>query len=102
MVKIRLSRFGRKDLPFYRIVITNAREKRESNFIEFVGTYSPMDKKVTFNEERTKYWVSVGAQPTDTVRRLLVKQGILNKTEEKKTYTKKPGRKATERAKKAE
>jgi small subunit ribosomal protein S16 len=101
MVKIRLSRTGRRNNPSYRIVITPAREKRDSKVIEFVGYYLPSTKTVEINEERVKYWLSVGAQPTDTVRGMLVRKGLQKPLPEKK-YTKKPGKKAQERAKKAE
>jgi small subunit ribosomal protein S16 len=100
MVKIRLSRTGRKNLATYRIVITPAREKRESNFIEQVGFYLPHDKKIEINKERVEYWMSVGAQPTETVKALLIKQGIVKAPKHKKTYSHKPGKKSQERASK--
>lgn len=102
MVKIRLSRTGRKNNPSYRVVITNAREKRESKAIEIVGYYLPLDKKYELKEDRVKYWLSVGAQPTDTVRYLLVKQGLVTAPKHKKVFTKTPGKKAKDRAPKAE
>jgi small subunit ribosomal protein S16 len=96
MVKIRLSRFGKRNTPFFRLVVTPAREKRESKFLENVGHYSPLNKEVVLKEDRIKYWLSVGAQPTDTVRYMLVKQGLME-APAKKVYTKQPGKKATER-----
>lgn len=99
MVKIRLTRLGRKNSPFYRIVISNAKEKRESNFIEYVGNFSPLSKEINFEDERVKYWLSVGAQPTDTVRNLLVKKGLLE-PKPRKTFSKQPGKKKRDRASK--
>lgn len=97
MVKIRLSRFGKRNTPFFRMVVTPAREKRESKFLENVGHYSPLNKEIVLKEDRIKYWLSVGAQPTDTVRYMLVKKGIMEAPVAKKVYTKQPGKKATER-----
>lgn len=97
MVKIRLSRFGKKNTPFYRVVVMPAREKRESKFLENVGHFSPLNKEIVLKADRIQYWLSVGAQPTDTVRYMLVKQGILPADKAKKVYSKKAGRKATER-----
>lgn len=100
MVKIRLARFGKKGAPHYRIVAIQAREKRESKAIEYLGHYNPRTKPSTvkLDKERIQYWLSVGAQPTDTVAYLLSKEGLF-KVDEKKTYSKKPGKKKTERAK---
>ncbi len=79
MVKIRLKRMGMKKEPFYRIVVTDSRSPRDGRFIEEIGYYNPMVEPVElkFNEERAKYWVSTGAQPTDTTRALLKKGGII-------------------------
>lgn len=79
---IRLSRGGRKKLPFYSIIVTNSRSPRDSNFIEKIGTYSPLmkddaEKRVVINEERAKYWLSVGAQPSDRVHRFFHKAGLI-------------------------
>ena len=79
MVKIRLKRFGTKKRPDYRIVIQDARKPRDGATIEEIGHYHPIaveDGQVVFNEERAKYWLSVGAQPTDIVRRLFNKKGL--------------------------
>lgn len=102
MVKIRLSRVGRKNEASYKIVITEAREKRESDFIEFVGSYSPITKNIVLNEDRIKYWIGVGAQPTDTVKRILVKKGVLPATTFKSSYSKTPKKKGMERKSKKE
>jgi small subunit ribosomal protein S16 len=71
-VRIRLQRFGSKKRPYYRIVSADSRAKRDGRFLEQVGTYDPMQKphKVTFKQERMDYWISVGAQPSDTVASL--------------------------------
>ncbi|MCH5291558.1 MAG: 30S ribosomal protein S16 [Treponema sp.] len=79
MVKIRLKRFGAKKRPFYRIVVQDARKPRDGKTIEELGVYqpvSPAEKQSAFNEDRVKYWLSVGAQPTPTVKRILNKNGL--------------------------
>ena len=78
MVKIRLKKFGTKKRPAYRIVVQDSRKPRDGTTIEEIGTYDPIakDAQFTINEERAKYWVSVGAQPTDTVAKLLKQAGI--------------------------
>ncbi len=101
MVKIRLTRTGRKNLASYRIVITNAREKRDSKFIEYIGFFNPHTKTIEINKERAQYWLSVGAQPTDRVKFMFIKEGLVKKPENKKVYSKKPGKNATEKAKTA-
>lgn len=78
-VKIRLRRMGAKKSPFYRIVVADSRFPRDGRFIEEIGTYDPMsnDNVIKVDVEKTKKWISNGAQPTDTVRALLKKQNIL-------------------------
>lgn len=78
MVKMRLTRMGKKKKPFYRVVITASNAPREGRFVEIVGHYNPMPDPaiVQFDEERTLYWLKVGAQPTETVRLLLERAGI--------------------------
>ncbi len=75
MVKIRLRRMGAKKAPFYRIVVADSRCPRDGRFIEELGTYDPMaeGENVKIDLERAKYWISNGAQPTETVRGLLTK-----------------------------
>ena len=102
MVKIRLTRTGKKNYATYRLVITNNREKRDSKVIEYVGNYNPHTKDLKIESERINYWLGVGAQPSDSARTLLVKGGVVEKPEFKKTFKSAPGKKATERAKKAE
>ena len=79
MVKIRMKRMGMKKEPFYRIVVTDSRNARDSRAIEEIGYYNPVEDPavIKFDEERAKYWLSTGAQPTDTVRGLLKKGGLL-------------------------
>ena len=73
MVKIRLRRMGAKKAPYYRVVVADSRSPRDGRFIEELVTYDPMAEgsKLNLDVERVKYWVSQGAQPTDTVRGLL-------------------------------
>ncbi len=79
MVKIRLKRMGMKKKPFYRIVVTDSRNARDGRFIEEIGYFNPLTDPVELKivEERAKYWLGVGAQPTDTTRALLKKGGVL-------------------------
>ncbi len=79
MVKIRLKRFGTAKRPFYRIVVQDARKPRDGRCIEEIGTYQPIEveeKQIAFDAERAKYWISVGAQPTDIVVKLFNKKGL--------------------------
>ena len=75
MVKIRLRRMGAKKAPFYRIVVADSRCPRDGRFIEEIGTYDPTaeGENIKVDLERAKYWISNGAQPTETVRGLLTK-----------------------------
>ena len=75
MVTIRLRRMGAKKAPFYRIVVADSRCPRDGRFIEEIGTYDPMaeGENIKIDLERAKYWISNGAQPTETVRGLLTK-----------------------------
>lgn len=79
MVKIRLRRMGAKKNPFYRIVVADSHFSRDGRFIEEIGTYDPLTapSAVTIDAERAKYWISCGAQPTETVRALLKKAEVL-------------------------
>ena len=78
-VKIRLRRMGKKKAPFYRVVVADSLYPRDGRFIEEIGTYNPLTDPVEVNidAEAAKKWIGNGAQPTDTVRGLLKKQGIL-------------------------
>jgi len=75
---IRLSRFGKKKHPFYRVVVTEKTRPRNGRFVEIVGTYDPQKKPalVQMDKERVDYWLSKGAQPSDTVRSLLRKPKV--------------------------
>lgn len=78
--KIRLARAGAKKRPFYQVVVADERSRRDGRFIENMGTYDPTRNPaaVKLNEEKIKAWLAKGAQPTDTVRQLLKKAGILD------------------------
>ncbi|GAX59883.1 30S ribosomal protein S16 [Candidatus Scalindua japonica] len=80
MVKLRLKRMGRRNRAFFRLCAFDAREERDGRSIEQLGTYDPMekdeDKKVVLKRERIEYWLSVGAQPTETVASILKKNKI--------------------------
>ena len=93
---IRLSRAGTKKRPYYRIVVTNSRSARDSNFIERIGSYNPLlenesDKRVVIDQERAKYWLSVGAQMSDRVHLFFNKAGLV---------TTKPAQRAARKSKK--
>ena len=79
MVKIRLRRMGANKSPFYRIVVADSRYPRDGRFIEEIGTYNPLTNPSTVNvdADAVKTWIAKGAQPTDTVKALLKKEGIL-------------------------
>ena len=79
-VKIRLKRMGAKKAPFYRIVVADSKSPRDGKVIEELGTYNPLkENAVTINEEATLARLATGAQPTDTVRNILSKAGIMEK-----------------------
>ncbi|RYP08542.1 hypothetical protein DL765_008747 [Monosporascus sp. GIB2] len=92
VVKIRLARFGRRNAPFYNIVVAQARSARNSRPLEVIGTYDPIPKPDPYDDSgrlhkdikldtiRAKYWIGVGAQPTDTVWRLLSMVRILQES----------------------
>ena len=81
MVKIRLRRTGAKKQPSYRVVVTDSRTPRDGRFIEIVGHYNPRTEQdtVDIHEDRVLYWLSVGAQPTDPVKKLLENLGTLER-----------------------
>lgn len=106
-VRIRLARHGMKKRPFYHIVVADSRAKRDGRFIERVGDYNPMltrdhSDRLHLSEDRIRYWLGVGAQPSDRVARFLGTAGIIapfDPTIKKKTQTLKPspGKKAQKR-----
>ena len=79
-VKIRLRRMGAKKAPCYRIVVADSRYPRDGRFIEEIGFYNPMKNpaEITVDADKAKNWITNGAQPTDTVRDLLKKSGVLD------------------------
>lgn len=78
-VKIRLRRMGAKKAPYYRVVVADSRYPRDGRFIEEIGTYNTMKEpaEVNIDVEKAKKWIANGAQPTDTVKDILKKEGIL-------------------------
>ena len=80
-VKIRLKRMGSNKKPFYRIVVADSRAPRDGRFIEDIGYYNPVSepKQIKINDEKAKKWLGVGAQPTETVKKLLQSQEIIAK-----------------------
>ena len=78
-VKIRLRRMGAKKAPFYRVVVADSRYPRDGRFIEEIGTYNPLPEPTEFKVDahKAKKWIANGAQPTDTVKALLKKNGII-------------------------
>ena len=101
-VKMRLARGGAKKKPYYYIVITPATSPRDGRYIEQIGTFDPMLKKdnperVKLNVERAKYWLSVGAQPTDRVARFLDANGLIKRVAPHNPDKAKPKKKAQER-----
>lgn len=89
-VKLRLKRMGAKKRPFYRVVAADSRSPRDGRFIEEVGYYNPVTNpaEVKIDEEKALKWLSQGAIPTDTVRDLFSKQGIMKKFHESKSTKK--------------
>ena len=85
-VKLRLMRMGAKKRPFYRIVATDSRSRRDGEYLELIGTYNPInsEKDVKINEEVALKWLNNGAIPSDTVRNLLKEAGIMKKFAESK------------------
>jgi len=81
MVRIRLRRMGRRNRPFYRVVVADSRSPRDGKFIETIGHYDPLTEPATveINEDKALKWLRCGAQPSDTVRSLLGKAGIMDK-----------------------
>ncbi|MGW8206093.1 MAG: 30S ribosomal protein S16 [Hyphomicrobiaceae bacterium] len=106
-VKLRLARGGAKKRPYYYIVAAHSTSPRDGRYIEQVGTYDPMLKRdnperVRLNEERCKYWLSVGALPTDRVARFLDAAGMVKRTAKVSVAKAQPKKKAQERLKAAE
>jgi len=102
-VSLRLSRGGSKKRPYYKVVVSNSRAPRDGKYLEQVGTYNPLlakddENRVRLVEDRVRYWLGVGAQPTDRVARMLDKAGIKERKVTLNPNAGIPGKKATERA----
>ena len=93
-VKIRLRRTGRKKQPMYRIVVADSQSPRDGKFIEVIGQYAPRqgEKALNLQTDRVNYWLDNGAQPTDTVRSLLRKAGVLKARHEARVGASAPRR----------
>ena len=101
-VSMRLSRGGSKKRPYYRIVVANSRAPRDGNYLEQIGTYNPLlakddESRVKLIEDRARYWLGVGAQPTDRVARMLDKAGIKERAATNNPNKAEPGQKAKDR-----
>jgi small subunit ribosomal protein S16 len=111
MLKIRLSRGGRKKVPFYRILVTNSTSPRDSKFLEKIGTFNPLlddanEQKLTLDKDRAEYWLSVGAKPSEKVAKFLIDLGVKGAEKYKPDFKPKNKgeglkKKALERAQKA-
>ena len=102
-IALRLSRGGAKKRPYYRIVAADSRAPRDGKYLEQIGTYNPLlakddEGRVKLNEDRAKYWLGVGAQPSDRVLRFLDAAGIMERPARNNPNKGKPGEKAVERA----
>ena len=103
-VKIRLSRYGAKKKPYYRIVVADIRAPRDGKFIEKVGTFDPLkdksdESRLNLQIDRIKHWLGNGAQPSDTVHRFLSDAGVLKPIKRNNPNKAKPKKKAVERVK---
>ena len=101
-LKIRMSRGGAKKRPYYRIVVADSRKPRDGRFIERIGTYDPLlpkdhAERVTLVEDRVKYWLGVGARPSDRVHRFLDAAGILKREAKNNPQKAEPGQKRLDR-----
>ena len=102
-LKIRLSRWGAKKRPFYRIVVADARAPRDGRFVENIGTFDPLKpsedtNRLVLDAEKAKAWIAKGAQPTDRVLRLLASIGVGEKPVRSNPVKAQPKKKAQERA----
>ena len=102
-IALRLCRGGAKKRPYYRIVAADSRYPRDGRYLEQIGTYNPLlakddEKRVQLNEDRAKYWLGVGAQPSDRVARFLDAAGIRERAARNNPNKAEPGEKAKERA----
>lgn len=97
-VKMRLTRLGDKKSPFYRVIVADSRAPRDGKFIDVVGTYNPLTQpaEIKLDEEKAKLWLKNGAQPTDTVKALLVGAGIITDAKKAPAKTKATKKKSKE------
>ncbi len=101
MLKIRLQRTGRKNDPYFRVVLTDSKNSTKSGkFKEIIGSYNPKSGEVLFKADRIKYWMSMGAQVSDTIHNYLVQQKLIE-GKKKNVLSKKSPTKARKEAKKA-
>ena len=101
-VSMRLSRGGSKKRPYYRVVVANSRAPRDGSYLEQIGTYNPLlakddENRIKLIEDRARYWLGVGAQPTDRVARMLDKAGIKERAATNNPSKAEPGQKAKDR-----
>ncbi len=87
-VSLRLTRMGSKQKPFYRIVAIDSRVRRDGRYIEVIGTYNPLNGEVNVKKEPALKWLTQGARPSDTVRNIFSKEGIMKEFHESKQKTK--------------
>jgi len=102
-IAMRLSRGGAKKRPYYRIVVADSRSPRDGKYLEQIGTYNPVlpkgdENRVKLNEDRARYWLGVGAQPTDRVARFLDAAGVKERAARNNPNKGEPGAKAKDRA----
>ena len=76
-VKMRLTRMGDKKSPFYRVVVIDSHKARDGQYVDLIGTYNPLNDEVKLDVEKAKHWIGCGVQPTETVRTLLVRDGVI-------------------------
>src|SRR5688572_4734096 len=98
-ISLRLARGGSKKRPYYKIVATDSRSPRDGKYLEQIGTYNPLlakddENRVRLTEDRARYWLGVGGQPTDRVARLLDKAGIRERAATTNPTKAEPGKKA--------
>jgi len=100
---LRLARFGKRHNPIYRVVVIDSRKARDDSFIEQIGFYNPNTKapEIKFEQDRALYWLGVGAQPSDTVKSLLKKAGVMELFHETKAKRSIEGKVAAPKAEKA-
>jgi len=99
MLRIKLSRKGKKNQPFFRLIVLERAKDTRGDFLEDLGFYNPLTKQASFKEERIKHWISKGAEPTGSVHNLLVTHGIIKADKVRVTKMNKKKQKAKEETK---